>query len=240
MVTIERPPTLTTAFCKAVTKPGRYGDRRGSYGLSLMVRATGKDRLSKAWAQRLRFDGQAFNIGLGSFPLIPLAKARSLAFQNAQQVAQGIDIRETKRQRQMIPTVKAAAEATIKAHVWTRRQEADTRARLTRYILPTLGGDRIDRIRSPDVIEVLAPVWQKKAAQARKVRVLLRQIFDWARAHGYITDNPVTGIDAALGKHDKGDHHEAPRWQDVPEELRYLRSTKARELLQAWHLNSSS
>ena len=226
----NRPPTLTSSFCKGVKEPGRYGDRRGSYGLSLMVRETSNGKVSKAWAQRLRLDGQEFNIGLGNFPLVSLAQARETAFRNAQQTAQGIDIREAKKQRRMIPTFASATESMIQAHAtrWTgKTTEYNSRRMLEKYALPVLGKERIDRITSPDVIAVLKPIWAEKAATAKRVNVLLKMVFDWARAHGYISLNPADDISGALPKQDAVNHHEACPWREVPQAVRDFRATRA-------------
>ena len=41
-----RPKTLSAAYVKTVREPGRYGDGRGGYGLSLLVKPTSTGRLS--------------------------------------------------------------------------------------------------------------------------------------------------------------------------------------------------
>ena len=225
-----RPATLTAAFVRAVKAPGRYGDRRGSYGLSLLVRDTGNGRMSKAWAQRLRMSGEAFNIGLGSFPLVSLAKARELAFDNARLVQQGVDIRQSKRRRNMVPTFTKAADATIAAHAagWTgKHTEANSRAVLLKYVLPVLGKDRIDRITSPDVLACLTPIWHEKAATAKRVHILIKMVFDWARAQGFISVNPADSITGALGKQVATKHRDACPWREVPQAIKDFRGTNA-------------
>ncbi len=52
-ILVDRPRTLAAAFVCNVNKPGRYGDGRGGYGLSLLVRATRNGQPSKTWSQRL-------------------------------------------------------------------------------------------------------------------------------------------------------------------------------------------
>ena len=73
---------LTAAFIKSVKEPGRYSDGPGGYGLSLLVQTGWRGRVAKSWAQRLRINRKAFNIGLGQFPLITLTEARDKAFEN--------------------------------------------------------------------------------------------------------------------------------------------------------------
>ena len=221
---------LTSRFCKDTNAPGRYGDGRGGYGLSLLVRETPNGKISKAWAQRLRFDGQPFNIGLGNFPLVSLAKAREVAFQNAQQVKNGIDVRESKKQRRMMPTFASAAESTLKHHSagWTGgKTEKNYRAQLERYILPTIGKDRIDRITTPDLVAVLSPIWNESAATAKKVRNLLNMTFIWAKGMGYISVNPADNLGDVMGKQQQVKHHDACPWRDVPAAVRAFRETKA-------------
>ncbi|MDE2937578.1 MAG: Arm DNA-binding domain-containing protein [Chloroflexota bacterium] len=45
--------------------------------------------MAKSWSQRLLINGKPFNIGLGSYPVITLARARELVLQNRQAVAEG-------------------------------------------------------------------------------------------------------------------------------------------------------
>ena len=65
---MERPRTLNASFVQSVRRPGRYGDGRGGYGLSLLVKPTSTGRTSKTWAQRLYINGRAVNLGLGGVP----------------------------------------------------------------------------------------------------------------------------------------------------------------------------
>ena len=37
---MTRPKRLSAAFVRTVKRPGRYGDGRGGYGLSLLVKPT--------------------------------------------------------------------------------------------------------------------------------------------------------------------------------------------------------
>ena len=76
-------------FVKTVNRPGRYGDGRGGFGLSLLVKPTSTGRLSKTWSQRLRVHGRPVNVGLGAYPIVTLAEARRAAVANRREVAQG-------------------------------------------------------------------------------------------------------------------------------------------------------
>jgi len=90
---MERPKMLNARFVKSVRRPGRYGDGRGGYGLSLLVKPTSTGRMSKTWAQRLYINGRAVNLGLGAYPLVTLKEARAKAFDNRRRLARGMDPR---------------------------------------------------------------------------------------------------------------------------------------------------
>ena len=55
---MERPYRLSARFVATVEQPGRYGDGRGSGGLSLLVKHTARGHLAKSWAQRISVDGR--------------------------------------------------------------------------------------------------------------------------------------------------------------------------------------
>ena len=90
---MERPRRLSAAFVQTITTPGRYGDGRGGFGLSLLVKPTMSGRISRSWAQRLRIDDRPVNIGLGSYRIVTFARARELALANARIVEAGGDPR---------------------------------------------------------------------------------------------------------------------------------------------------
>ena len=114
---------LTPAFVRTV-KPDSgtrtYGDGRGGYGLTLVVQSNG----FKRWYQRLRIKGRATNVGLGGYPLVTLAEARTLALENARIAHAGDDPRKT-RQRE-IPTVADTMESVIERDSPTWRDAART------------------------------------------------------------------------------------------------------------------
>lgn len=56
---MNRYKKLNAAFVKTIKRPGRYGDGRGSLGLSLLVMRITTGCLSKTWSQRLRIHGHA-------------------------------------------------------------------------------------------------------------------------------------------------------------------------------------
>ena len=86
---MERPKKLSATFVKTISAPGRYGDGRGGHGLSLLVKPSSTGRVRRIWCQRLRIDGKAVDLGLGSFPVTTLAEARAKALANRRSIEHG-------------------------------------------------------------------------------------------------------------------------------------------------------
>ena len=81
-------------------RPGRHADGECLY---LLVRESYKksvrEKNKKSWVQRITIGGRRVDLGLGPYPLVPLAQARSMAIENRLTVLAGGD-----------PRVKAALE----------------------------------------------------------------------------------------------------------------------------------
>ena len=198
---MERPKTLSAAFVKTVKEPGRYGDGRGGFGLSLLVKPmTSTGRLSKTFAQRLRIDGQIVNIGIGSFPVVSLAEARAAAFENRRTLAKGFDPRNSAAS---MPTFAETASKVIALHAESWRDGGKSRkqweASLKTYVFPTIGNKPVGSITAADVLSVIEPIWGAKRETARRTRQRIGQVMKYAIASGLRPDNPAgDAVSAAL------------------------------------------
>ena len=225
---MNRPKRLSAAFVKTVTTAGRYGDGRGGFGLSLLVKESSAGRLARSWAQRLRINGQPCNVGLGTYPIVMLARAREKALENARLVESGGD-----------PRVKAATTPTFSDCVdrtidvmrpnWKHpRTEHQLRFFLTKHALPHIGKKPIDSITPGDVLEFLAPLAITTPASARKVKAALRQVFQWSVAQGLRQGNPADeNISHALPKLSAKEHHKALPFAEVPAAIETIRQSRA-------------
>ena len=200
------PKRLSATFVKTVTRPGRYGDGRGSHGLSLLVKPMKFGGYSRTWSQRLRINGKPTSISLGSYPIVTLAEARQAALENRRAVARGHDPRNS------IPTLAEASERVLAIHAanWrdSGRSEKIWRSRMRDYVLPHLGRKRVDLITSSDVLSVLLPHWATKRETMRRTKQRLSRIFRWAIAENYRTDDPAGAtLDAALPRNGRSTRH---------------------------------
>ena len=124
----------------------------------------------------------------------------------------------------VLPTFRQTAELHLEAY---RGRWRNARAvsiftnRLERYVFPTFGAKRVDRITQADVLSVLTPIWSTKHETGRRVRQQVRAVFSYAMAHGHIQINPAGElIDAALPTMPAvKQHFRALPYQDVPAAL---------------------
>ena len=157
--------------------------------------------VTASWVQRLRINDRVTNIGLGPAPSVSLEMAREKAVSNWRMVFSGLDPRQAEA---TIPTFKDAAESKIdlESAGWkSGKTEALWRSRLAAHVFPKLGGKRVDRISTADVLDVLTPTFEASPSTGVKVRQYMRSIFGWTVSKDYRGDNPAgDAINEALPK----------------------------------------
>ena len=227
---VQRPYRLSARFVETIQEPGRYGDGRGSGGLSLRVKLTARGELAKSWGQRISIDGRPRNLGLGSWPHVTLAEARQKCALNLLARQRGELVTGKRR---TVPSFAEAAEKVIAVHSagWKDggRSEQLWRSSLRDYVLPRLGRRPVDRICTSDVMAVLLPIWNEKRETAKRVRTRISAVMRWAVAQGYREDNPAgDAIGAALPRNGvRRRHHPALPYAEVAAAIRTVRTSGA-------------
>ena len=228
---MKRPARLSAAFVKTVKDPGRYGDGRGGFGLSLLVQRRAAGGLARSWSQRLWIDGGPVNVGLGAYPIVTLAEARAKALENRRMVERGEDPRKPRR---TVPTFADACERVIELHrpTWKNSRTAGQwRGSLAAHALPVLGGMTVDTIGTGDVLRVLRPLWTDRPAIAGQLRTRISAVMRWCIGEGHRTDNPAgDAVTAALPRQNgTRQHHRAADHADVAGVLATVRDSGAWE-----------
>ncbi|MDB5594196.1 MAG: integrase family protein [Hyphomicrobiales bacterium] len=220
---------LSAIKVRQLTKPGRYADGNGLY---LVVDPSG----AKRWLLRTVVGGKRRDIGLGGLSLVGLAEAREKALTYRKSAREGGDpLAERRKARAPVITFSAAAEqvhADHKASWKNGKHIAQWINTIRTYANPILGELPISQITTPDVLRVLSPIWLTKAETARRVRQRIGTVLDWANAAGLRTgENPVDGVAKGLPKQpDRGLHHAAMQYADVPAFVSRLRASDAGEI----------
>jgi integrase len=216
-------------------------------GGNLYLQATiGKDEtVRRSWVFRYELDGRRHDLGLGSLDTLNLPEAREKARLLRQQLVEGIDPFEAKRQAKKERLAKLAAEARamtfrqcaeecIKSHAdgWKNaKHRAQWRSTLESYAYPVLGDLAVDDIATAHIVRVLQPIWKEKPETASRVRGRIEKVLGWASVRGFRSgDNParwrghLQELFAAKGKVRPVEHHAALSFTDVPAFMADLRS----------------
>ena len=226
MVSKRKGDRLTNTFVKNIAEPGRYGDGRGGFGLSFLVRETKNGRLSKTWAQRIIIGNRPRMLGLGIYPAVTPANAREKATKNAQLVAEGVDIRIPKRK---IPTVDQAFEQVIaiRSPGWRGKHPTYDWSRFQSYCKP-IGSKPISEVTASDVLNILIPLWYTKNKTARGVRSTLSAVMKWAITEEYRGNDPAAShITKNLSKPDPPVTSPSLDHQDLGRALAQIRDADA-------------
>lgn len=230
-----------------LTAPGHH-PVGGIPGLYLYVQDTG----ARSWVLRVMVGSKRRHIGLGSFPAVTLAQARTKAREAREAIAKGQDpIAERAQARAALKAAQATAktfEQCARTYVdemkgeWSNpKHQAQWLATLETYAFPIIGSLDVSAIGLPHVLEVLkqpqtkgktsGTFWEVKTETASRFRGRLESILDWATVHQYRDGlNPARWkghLDALLkdpNKIKKVKHHEALPIDDMGKFMQALRT----------------
>nr|WP_302229395.1 integrase arm-type DNA-binding domain-containing protein [Azotobacter vinelandii]WKN24562.1 integrase arm-type DNA-binding domain-containing protein [Azotobacter vinelandii] len=204
-------------------------------GLYFKVGKTG----GASWIFRYKIAGKSREMGLGAYPAVSLADARTLAADARKLSAVGKDPlaardaeREAHREAQRLreakrmPFSKLAADF-MAAHgaSWSDKWRQGWLRKLELYAFPHVGMLPADEIETEHVLRVLQPIWSGKTRTADEVRGQIEQVLDAAKARGLRSgENPARWrghLENLLSKAEKKkarqrQHFPAMKWQDVP------------------------
>ena len=185
---------LSAALLKTDLAPGKYHDG-GNLGLYLRIETNGK----RFWVQRIAVNRKRTEIGLGSYPMIPLADARAKATTNKRLAYDGGDPLAAKREAR----VKAQDALTFlqAMNLYLAKKEAEFsndkhrkqwRATLDTYAVPVIGAKPVRDVTVQHVLRVLEPIWETKTETASRLRGRIEAVMSWATVAGHRTgDNPA-------------------------------------------------
>lgn len=211
---------LTDRGAKGRLPAGLHADGDGLY---LNVTESG----TRSWIFRSTVKGRTtaagkpyrVEVGLGALGDLGLADAREKAAAMRTQCRQGKNPLDEKR-RQRLTFEQVARQLHEKgAAKWAPSHASRWISSLEQYAFPLIGSRPIEEIRRPDVVMVLEPIWRDLHETARKVKIRLAQVIDYASDRGtYPEANPARGSIRSLETFDHQPKHMlALPWQDMPE-----------------------
>jgi integrase len=187
---------LTDLKVKKAKAQGMYADGGGLY---LRVAEGG----SKQWVFRYNVSGRLRDHGLGPLHTVNLAEAREAALQCRKLRLQGIDPIEHRRaslaavraSEAKAATFAECATAFMSAHEikWKNGKSPEQwRQSLATYVYPAIGELPVALIDTPQVMQVLEPIWAAKAETASRVRGRIESVLDYAKVRGLrVGENPA-------------------------------------------------
>ena len=99
---------------------------------------------------------------------------------------------------------------------------------LRRFAFPCIGKMPVSEVTSADLLEILTPIWRRKASSARRVRLRLRAVLEWAVAMEFRIDNPCDRIGPVLGtQQNVVQHLQALPHRQVAAAIRTVRGSTA-------------
>ena len=173
---------------------GKYHDGKGLY-ISISCQGMGK------WSYRYRIDNKSREMGLGTFPEVPIVDARQKAEDNRRLVIKKIDPIKDKRKQEVLrnqqnKTFSFIADLYIKSkkkNEWSNpKSEQQWRNTIKTYVNPYLDKISFTDINVDDIHELLLPIWFSKTETARRIQQRLFRIFAFAKIKKwYERDNPA-------------------------------------------------
>src|SRR5262245_18872412 len=227
--------------------------RKGKYhvggGLYFQIKGN-----SKSWLFRYKIAGRDRWMGLGSYPLVSLANARTAALEARLLRLKKFDPikhredehRKQQREAKTTVTLDKCAQQWIERNTGTWKANTYTNKTISyyKYIKPKLGTVPIQSIDADICFEFLNAMWQKIPSSAKIAGENLNQILDFAEVHEYrpLKSNPMSMVWGRLKPFSavhKTKHHEALPHQLAGafiKQIRDFRYTHGREYLALFHL----
>ena len=226
---------LTADKARTERRPGRYGDGRGLY----LVIAPGG---SKSWVLRMQQAGRRTDKGLGGYPAVTLAAARNLAEEMRVKVRKAGHAPRKDRQPaeargastwSKSPTFEQVArrfhETNAGAGGWTNGKNVSAwMGRAENHLFPVIGKQPIAQVTVTTLRDdILIPVARDKPETAKRLRIIARQVFEYAMESGFVDANPIDRIPSKRLPKPKPKPMAALPYQDVPEALRKLKGDRS-------------
>ncbi len=218
---------------KSLSTPQRYtiSDTRG---LQLFV----KNAESKFWVFRFTFEGKRYDSGIGSFPAVTLADARTKVLKMRGMILNGINPIEAKKASRTATKSKEKPKVTFQKYAleyvdtmtiqWRNTKHAAQWVNtLTTYAFPVLGKLPLEEIKTEHILEILKPIWSTKNETAGRLRGRIERIISSAITMGLRTSaNPATWKDhlqnilPSIKRTSK--HHSALPYEEIPAFMEHL------------------
>ena len=171
-------------------------------GLFLLITKNGGTR----WRLKYQFNGKEKIFALGTYPQLTLAKARKMREELREDIANGIDPAEEKKQKKMQQkeiqlkddkTFKVVAlESLDKKNRLSENYKKKLEQSFEKNAYPFIGNNPISEITKKEILEIVERVENRGAIEmAHRLLTQINRVFNFAYAKEYIHENPCSRID---------------------------------------------
>lgn len=194
--------SLTDAALKAMKpRSGRRYEVTDRDGLVIEVQPSG----AMAWRYRYRLHGKREKVTIGPYPTVGLKLAREMRMEAEKKVLLGNSPASEKRESHRAARANdgnplLTFEDLAQAWVNTVLKPANKNSRqdetyLRRDILPRLGKLSPKDVTTVEVWSCIDPVLKRGHGQAaRRIRSVIKRVFEYANSKGLVTGNPATVV----------------------------------------------
>lgn len=185
----------------------------------------------KYWRLEYRFGGKKKLLSIGPYPEISAAVARTAAAKAREQLRQGLDPSEKKKEAKVaaLAAVEHSFGNLAKRLIEKKRREKKADVTLAKMdwifgkIEADLGHRPIQEISTPDIIAVLKREEEAgKLETARRMRTVIGEVFRYAMQHGLITSDPVQATRGAIARPQPRNHPAIVEPQEFAKLLRLI------------------
>lgn len=190
---------LTQTRLRALKPRTRRYEVTDRDGLCIEVMPSGR----MSWRYRYRLAGRREKLTIGPYPALGLREAREYRLEAEKAVVFGQSPARAKQERKRAamqateaPTVADLAEPWVETVLRPMNRSAwQDETYLMRDVLPRLGRLRPDEVATADVWACVEAVRQRGHGQAaRRVRNVIRRLFEYAQSQGLVRGNPAQPV----------------------------------------------
>jgi len=137
-----------------------------------------------SWVLRYRWRGKDRHMGLGSYPVVSIAKARTKTKEQRERLGDGRDPIQA-RNTDELNAVSTFRDWSIqfiadRGKNWNPKHRHQQERRLEKYAYPSMGALTIKEIDTRKVKQLLSPLWDTKTKTAKMLRSLIERVWDYA------------------------------------------------------------
>src|SRR5262249_34710788 len=155
---------LNATRVRGIKSAGLYED---GGGLRLVV----SDGGAKRWVMRISIRSRRHQLGLGSYPIVSLERAREKAADIRRAASEGRNILVERRAgkqgvvsfRRAFETFFASKEPTLS----NAKHRAQWRSTMESYVFPIIGNRPVADVRPDEVLKIMTPLWRKPETAGR-------------------------------------------------------------------------